>query len=57
MNEKQCWYRGCEARGETRPLFAHSHNLPAPLRLCDRHLSELARARETAASSIERPNR
>lgn len=57
MNEKQCWYRRCEAQGDTRPLFARSHDLPAGLRLCDRHLSVLARSPESAPAAIERPLR
>ena len=55
MNAMRCWYRGCLEQGDPRPLFAHAHDLPAAIRLCDRHVSELAREPDRAAKAIERP--
>jgi hypothetical protein len=55
MNPLLCWYRGCAAPGDPRPLFAYAHGLPAAVRLCDRHMSELARDSDRAAELVERP--
>lgn len=55
MNAMRCWYRGCTEQGDPRPLFAHAHGLSASIRLCDRHLSELAREPDRAIVVIERP--
>ncbi|HEY6057395.1 MAG TPA: hypothetical protein VIV06_05145 [Candidatus Limnocylindrales bacterium] len=55
MNDKACWYRDCTSEGLPRPLFAQSHRLHASLRLCERHLSELARDPDSAAARVERP--
>jgi hypothetical protein len=55
MNAMRCWYRGCLDHGDPRPLFAYAHGLPASIRLCDRHISELARDPDRAASMIDRP--
>lgn len=56
MNER-CWYRGCDKPGETRPIFAHAHDLAAGLRLCDAHLSEIAHDPDHAAAWVCRPAR
>ena len=53
--EKRCWFRGCGAVGEPRPTFGRAHELPITLRLCERHLSELARDPARAAIVVERP--
>lgn len=55
VNDKRCWFRDCEALGEPRPIFAHGHDLPAAVRLCDRHLSELVREPGCVGELIERP--
>jgi hypothetical protein len=57
MVGKRCWFKACLKQGEPRPIFAHAHALPASLRLCDRHLSELAQDPDNATTSIERPER
>jgi hypothetical protein len=54
VNAMRCWYRGCVEQGDRRPLFANAHGLPASIRLCDRHLSELAREPDRTAIAIER---
>lgn len=38
----KCWAIDCQRLGESRPVFAHVHRLPATLRLCDPHLSTLS---------------
>lgn len=57
MVDKTCWFRGCTSDGLPRPVFARAHDLHASLRLCERHMSELSRDPDRAATAVEGPGR
>ena len=54
---KRCWYMGCQAEGEHRPLYATAHGLHAGLRLCRRHMTELSTDPSRAATAVARPDK
>ncbi len=56
MHHMRCWYRGCDKPGDSRPIFAQVHSLPGAMKLCDRHMSELAREPDMVSTAIERPD-
>jgi hypothetical protein len=54
---QRCWFRGCLWAGEPRPLFAHSHELPATLRLCQAHMSVVDARPALLLTEVARPAR
>jgi hypothetical protein len=55
QDRKRCWFRQCLAAGLPRPLFAQVHDLPATLRLCERHMHALAAEPRRARAQVIRP--